>query len=128
MKVAKLEIRYLLLTCTPTTPNLIIDFWSFGTVHSAEGKPVLEDKLPEVASSLIAAYDSGELRKALEEGHAGWQKWVKSFGKLLKRKVSHILYDVGNTLRAFYPIFLSHSQMNILNIMFPWNWRCNPEQ
>ncbi|KAH7654915.1 Glutamate-tRNA ligase bacterial/mitochondrial protein [Dioscorea alata] len=56
------------------------------TLTSAEGKPVLEDKLPEVASSLIAAYDSGELHKALEEGHAGWQKWVKSFGKLLKRK------------------------------------------
>lgn len=55
---------------------------------SPEGRAVLEDKLQEVAASLIGAYDSGELTGALEEGSAGWQKWVKSFGKSLKRKVS----------------------------------------
>lgn len=54
---------------------------------SPEGKPVVEDKLSEVSASLLAAYDSGELLGALEEGHAGWQKWVKGFGKTLKRKV-----------------------------------------
>ena len=48
----------------------------------------MEDKLAEVAASLISAYDSGELREALEEGHTGWKKWVKSFGKSSKRKVS----------------------------------------
>ncbi|XP_010025655.2 glutamate--tRNA ligase, chloroplastic/mitochondrial [Eucalyptus grandis] len=56
------------------------------TLTSSEGKVVVEDKLPEVSASLIAAYDSGELIGALEEGHAGWQKWVKGFGKSLKRK------------------------------------------
>ncbi|CAA7409485.1 unnamed protein product [Spirodela intermedia] len=56
------------------------------TLASAEGKPIYEDKLADVAASLISAYDSGELREALEEGKAGWQKWVKSFGKALKRK------------------------------------------
>ena len=61
---------------------------SGGSVCSSEAKPVLEDKLSEFAASLIAAYDNGEILSALEEGHAGWQKWVKSFGKLLKRKVS----------------------------------------
>lgn len=54
---------------------------------SPEGKPVLEDKLSEVATSLLAAYDSGELGVALEEGHAGWKNWVKNFGKSTKRKV-----------------------------------------
>lgn len=48
----------------------------------------MEDKLADVAASLISAYESGELLEALEEGHTGWQKWVKSFGKSLKRKVS----------------------------------------
>ncbi|KAF8020745.1 hypothetical protein BT93_G1246 [Corymbia citriodora subsp. variegata] len=56
------------------------------TLTSSEGKVVVEDKLSEVSASLIAAYDSGELIGALEEGHAGWQKWVKGFGKSLKRK------------------------------------------
>ena len=56
-------------------------------ICSSEGKPVLEDGLSEVAAGLLAAYDSGELLQALEEGKAGWQKWVKSFGKSLKRKV-----------------------------------------
>ncbi|KAM3685192.1 hypothetical protein ACJW31_11G099400 [Castanea mollissima] len=51
-----------------------------------EAKPVLEDKLSEFSADLIAAYDSGELLGALEEGHAGWQKWVKNFGKSLKCK------------------------------------------
>ena len=57
------------------------------SICSPEGKHVLEDKLSEVSSSLLAAYDSGELLQALEEGPAGWQRWVKSFGKTLKRKV-----------------------------------------
>ncbi|KAJ4715807.1 Glutamate--tRNA ligase [Melia azedarach] len=56
------------------------------TLTSPEGKNVVEDKLSEVAASLLAAYDGGELLAALEAGHAGWQKWVKSFGKSLKRK------------------------------------------
>ncbi|KAK6920397.1 Aminoacyl-tRNA synthetase, class I, anticodon-binding [Dillenia turbinata] len=56
------------------------------TLMSPESKPVLEDKLSEVATSLLAAYENGEILAALEEGHSGWQKWVKSFGKSLKRK------------------------------------------
>ncbi|KAL5562301.1 hypothetical protein UlMin_032048 [Ulmus minor] len=56
------------------------------TLTSPEAKPVLEDKLSDFSASLIAAYDSGEILGVLEEGHAGWQKWVKGFGKSLKRK------------------------------------------
>ncbi|XP_031383398.1 glutamate--tRNA ligase, chloroplastic/mitochondrial-like [Punica granatum] len=47
---------------------------------------MLEDKLSEVSASLLSAYDSGELLGALDEGHSGWQKWVKGFSKSLKRK------------------------------------------
>ena len=65
-----------------------LKYHSGGYVCSSEAKPVLEEKLSEFAASLIAAYDNGEILSALEEGHAGWQKWVKSFGKSLKRKVS----------------------------------------
>lgn len=54
---------------------------------SSEGKSVVEDNLSEVTASLLAAYDGGELLAALEEGRDGWQKWVKGFGKTLKRKV-----------------------------------------
>lgn len=63
------------------------------TLCSVECKPVLEDRLSEVAASLLAAHDSGELVGALEEGRTGWQKWVKSFGKALKRKVCYYLYN-----------------------------------
>lgn len=55
---------------------------------SDEAESVLQDNLSEFAASLLAAYDSGDLVAALEEGHTGWQKWVKGFGKSLKRKVS----------------------------------------
>ncbi|KAI3921814.1 hypothetical protein MKX01_005503 [Papaver californicum] len=64
----------------------LLSYPLFGTLASPEGKSVLEDKLSEVATSLVAAYDSGELGVALEEGHAGWKNWVKSFGKSTKRK------------------------------------------
>jgi glutamyl-tRNA synthetase len=57
------------------------------TLSSDEAKPVVQDKISEVALGLISAYDSGELTQALAEGRDGWQKWVKSFGKSLKRKV-----------------------------------------
>lgn len=66
-------------------------------VCSPEGKPLLEDKLSEVAGSLLSAYDSGEFSSALEEGSAGWQKWVKSFGKSQKRKVSSDSERLGRT-------------------------------
>lgn len=60
----------------------------FVFVFGSEGKSVLEDKLSEVSTILLAAYHSGELLGVLEEGHSGWQKWVESFGKSLKRKVN----------------------------------------
>ncbi|KAK1281977.1 hypothetical protein QJS10_CPB22g01534 [Acorus calamus] len=41
------------------------------TLASAEGRPLVGDKLSEVAASLLSAYDSGEFHKALEEGHTG---------------------------------------------------------
>ncbi|XP_050367069.1 glutamate--tRNA ligase, chloroplastic/mitochondrial isoform X2 [Argentina anserina] len=56
------------------------------TLTSPEAKPLLEDNLSEFAANFIAAYDNGELIAALEEGHAGWKNWVKSFGKSIKRK------------------------------------------
>ncbi|VVA31296.1 PREDICTED: glutamate--tRNA ligase [Prunus dulcis] len=74
---------------TPDSDKALSNLLSYPlheTLSSLEAKPVLEDKLSEFAASFIAAYDSGELLAALEEGHAGWQKWVKSFGKSLKRK------------------------------------------
>ncbi|CAB4289137.1 unnamed protein product [Prunus armeniaca] len=74
---------------TPDSDKALSNLLSYPlheTLSSLEARPVLEDKLSEFAASFIAAYDSGELLSALEEGHAGWQKWVKSFGKSLKRK------------------------------------------
>ncbi|XP_020268128.1 glutamate--tRNA ligase, chloroplastic/mitochondrial [Asparagus officinalis] len=71
--------------CDTALSNLL-SYPLHSTLASAEGKTVVEDKLADVAASLISAYESGELLEALEEGHTGWQKWVKSFGKSLKRK------------------------------------------
>jgi glutamyl-tRNA synthetase len=57
-------------------------------VRSPEVKEILDDNLPEVAQIVLNAYASGELQNAIKMGHDGWQKWVKSVGKSLKRKVS----------------------------------------
>ncbi|XP_074286323.1 glutamate--tRNA ligase, chloroplastic/mitochondrial [Silene latifolia] len=77
------------LDLVPESDKLLSRLLSYplrDTLSSSEAKPVVEDGLSDVTASLVAAYDSGELMAALEEGHAGWQKWVKSFGKLVKRK------------------------------------------
>ncbi|KAF8405600.1 hypothetical protein HHK36_010507 [Tetracentron sinense] len=75
-----------LVTDSDKALSNLLSYPLYATLASSEGKPVVEDKLSEVAASLVAAYDSGDLHGALEEGHAGWQKWVKNFGKSLKRK------------------------------------------
>ena len=69
------------LLCWASFTNYVLVFFS------DEAKPVVQDKISEVALGLISAYDSGELTQALAEGRDGWQKWVKGFGKALKRKV-----------------------------------------
>ena len=69
------------LLCWASFTNYVLVFFS------DEAKPVVQDKISEVALGLISAYDSGELTQALAEGRDGWQKWVKGFGKSLKRKV-----------------------------------------
>ncbi|XP_070029988.1 glutamate--tRNA ligase, chloroplastic/mitochondrial-like [Nicotiana sylvestris] len=73
-----------LITDSEKALSSLLSYPLYETLASAEGKPILEDGVSEVAKSLLAAYDSGELSGALAEG---WQKWVKNFGKLLKRKV-----------------------------------------
>lgn len=75
-----------LITDSDKALSNFLSYPLYATLASPEGQPVLQDGLPEVASSLLAAYDSGELLGALEEGHAGWKTWVKSFGKSMKRK------------------------------------------
>ncbi|XP_075104797.1 glutamate--tRNA ligase, chloroplastic/mitochondrial-like [Nicotiana tabacum] len=75
-----------LITDSEKALSSLLSYPLYETLASAEGKPILEDGVSEVAKSLLAAYDSGELSGALAEGQPGWQKWVKNFGKLLKRK------------------------------------------
>lgn len=75
-----------LVTDADTVLSNLLAYPLDSTLASAEGKPIVEDKLCDMAASLLSAYDSGELIEALKEGPAGWQKWVKSFGKQLKRK------------------------------------------
>ncbi|KAL0334485.1 UNVERIFIED_CONTAM: Glutamate--tRNA ligase, chloroplastic/mitochondrial [Sesamum radiatum] len=75
-----------LITDADNALSSLLSYPLYSTLSSLEGKPVLEDKLSEVAANLLTAYDSGDFSSALEEGSAGWQKWVKSFGKSLKRK------------------------------------------
>ena len=60
-------------------------------VGSPEVQEILDDHLPEVAQVVLNAYDSGELQNAIKNGHDDWQKWVKSVGKSLKRKVSDFM-------------------------------------
>ncbi|KAL6496788.1 hypothetical protein OROHE_027320 [Orobanche hederae] len=75
-----------LITDADNALSTLLSYPLYSTLASPESKPVLEDKLSEVAASLLDAYDSGEFISSLEEGSAGWQKWVKSFGKSLKRR------------------------------------------
>lgn len=61
-------------------------------VCSAEAKGVVEDDLGEVASAVVAAYESGALQEAVDGGHDSWQGWVKGLGKSMKRKVTVVVW------------------------------------
>lgn len=89
----------------------------------------MEDKLHEVAASLIAAYDSGEIPSALAEGQGGWQKWVKAFGKSLKRKVSYSSNPLNTFIKicSFEIVLLLvtgeiafHATTSVVNGKTPW--------
>lgn len=91
-------------------------------ICSAECKSVIDDGLPDVAASLLAAFDGGELLGALEEGQSGWQKWVKSFGKSLKRKVCFYYCILDKNLlvtgifgcpKSLISIFMRHARENL---------------
>ncbi|GFY94481.1 glutamate tRNA synthetase [Actinidia rufa] len=75
-----------LIPDSDTALSNLLSYPLHATLASPEGKPVLQDGLPAVAASLLATYDNGDLLSALEGGHTGWQTWVKSFGKSMKRK------------------------------------------
>ncbi|KAL9244914.1 hypothetical protein vseg_018628 [Gypsophila vaccaria] len=73
----------------PDSDELLSSMLSYpihDTLTNSEAKQVLEDGLSDVAACLLTAYDNGEFMGALEEGHAGWKKWIKGFGKSLNRK------------------------------------------
>ncbi|XP_020575969.1 glutamate--tRNA ligase, chloroplastic/mitochondrial isoform X1 [Phalaenopsis equestris] len=75
-----------LVTDADTALSNLLSYPLESTLASAECKPIVEDNLFDLATSLLSAYDSGDLLEALKDGPAGWQKWVKNFGKQLKRK------------------------------------------
>ncbi|KAJ8769031.1 hypothetical protein K2173_024027 [Erythroxylum novogranatense] len=75
-----------LITDSDVALSNLLSYPLQATLKSPDAKTHIEDKLSEISASLINAYDSGEFLNALEEGHSGWQKWVKSFGKSIKRK------------------------------------------
>ncbi|RVW48257.1 Glutamate--tRNA ligase, chloroplastic/mitochondrial [Vitis vinifera] len=77
-------IKFSAITLCSSTFASKVDEWSALKVTPSEE---LTSSLVSAGKTLLlATYDSGELLQALEEGPAGWQKWVKSFGKSLKRK------------------------------------------
>ncbi|KAL1366907.1 hypothetical protein HN51_020949 [Arachis hypogaea] len=69
-----------------TALSNLLSYPIHSTLQSHEAESVIQDDLSNFFVSLLAAYDNGELVAALEEGHDGWKKWVKAFGKSLKRK------------------------------------------
>ncbi|XP_050892188.1 glutamate--tRNA ligase, chloroplastic/mitochondrial isoform X1 [Lathyrus oleraceus] len=75
-----------LITDADTALSNLLSYPLHSTLQSHEAESVIQDNLSEFCASFLAAYDSGDLLRALEEGQAGWKNWVKGFGKSLKRK------------------------------------------
>lgn len=56
------------------------------TVAGEASTVVLEDGFQQVAETVLAAYDSGDLATALKGGHDGFKDWIKGVGKAQGRK------------------------------------------
>ncbi len=66
--------------------NLDVAVWCL--LYSNQVKEIVDDNITEVVSSIVTAYDSGELQAVIDGDHDAWQKWIKGIGKTFKRKVT----------------------------------------
>ncbi|CAK9881508.1 unnamed protein product [Sphagnum jensenii] len=64
------------------------------TLASNQVKEIVDDNITEVVSSIVAAYDSGELQAVIDGDHDAWQKWIKGIGKTFKRKGKRLFMPV----------------------------------
>lgn len=56
------------------------------TLQHEAATAVLQDDFKQVVDAALAAYESGELNKAVSEGPDGYKTWLKAIGKDQKRK------------------------------------------
>ncbi|MEW5305233.1 MAG: hypothetical protein WDW36_007789 [Sanguina aurantia] len=56
------------------------------TLVTEDAVPLVADNMKEVVDALLAAYDSGELKTAVDGGADVFKKWINSVGKAQKRK------------------------------------------
>lgn len=75
-----------LLTDADTELRAYLSYPLEETLAAERVKDVVEDDFRQVADAALQAYDSGALQEALQDGPAGFKKWIKAVGKDQGRK------------------------------------------
>lgn len=68
----------------------ILSYPLMDTLQHEAAISVLQDDFKQIVDTALAAYDSGELKSALENGPDGYKSWLKGVGKEQKRKGKHL--------------------------------------
>ena len=68
----------------------ILSYPLMATLQHEAASAVLQDNFKQIVDTALAAYDSGELKSALESGPDGYKTWLKGVGKEQKRKGKHL--------------------------------------
>jgi len=68
----------------------ILSYPLMDTLQHEAATAVLQDNFKQIVDTALAAYNSGELKSALESGPDGYKTWLKGVGKEQKRKGKHL--------------------------------------
>ena len=68
----------------------ILEYPLMDTLQHEAATAVLQDDFKQIVDTALQAYDSGELKSAVESGPDGYKTWLKGVGKAQGRKGKHL--------------------------------------
>ena len=68
----------------------VLSYPFMATLQHEAATEVLQDNFKQIVDTALAAYDSGELKAAIDKGPSGYKSWLKGVGKEQNRKGKHL--------------------------------------
>ena len=90
LAVAMLKPSLELLADADKDLRHVLSYPLMDTLQHEAATEVLQDNFKQIVDTAVAAYDSGDLKAAIDAGPDGYKTWLKKVGKDQKRKGKHL--------------------------------------